>query len=265
MKTLFVALLFILLFVLPLVVLVFYTAAPGWSYPELFPSALSSRSPAYLWRQRQDVLVSLGSSFTYSALTVLFTFCTCLLPASVFARQEFKGKRLLESASLAPALVPAITFSVGVHFLFIKIGLADRLMGVVLVLTVFSYPYMLRALVAGFLAYGSEYDLCARNLGAGLLRRVIRVELPLLLPAVVAGGTVVFLVSFSEYFLVFLIGGGTVPSYTGYLFPFLNSSDRSIASLLTLVFMAVPILLFLLVDVLVAAVYRKRSMLEGTG
>jgi ABC-type Fe3+ transport system permease subunit len=124
---------------------------------------------------------------------------------------------------------------------------------------------MLRALVAGFLSHGSEYELCARNLGAGSFRRMARVELPLLLPAVVAGGTVVFLVSFSEYFLVFLIGGGSLPSYTGYLFPFLNSSDRSIASLLTLVFITVPILLFLFVDLLVAAMYRKRSMLEGRG
>lgn len=265
MKTPIAALLFLVVFVFPLLVLVFYTVAPGWSYPELVPSTISSRSLEYLTQQRREVLISLSSSFIYSALTVLLTFCICLLPASVFARQKFKGKRVLESISLAPALVPAITFSVGIHFLFIKFGLADRLIGVVLVLTVFSYPYMLRALIAGFLAYGPEYDLCARNLGAGLFRRMRRVELPLLLPAIVAGGTVVFLVSFSEYFLVFLIGGGSVPSYTGYLFPLLNSSDRSIASLLTLVFMAVPILLFLLIDVLVTMVYKKRNMLEGKG
>jgi ABC-type spermidine/putrescine transport system permease subunit II len=260
-----VILLFTGLFVLPLAVLVFYTVAPGWTYPQLLPPAVSGRSLEFLARRRAEVLVSLASSFTYSTLTVACTLGICLLPASVFARREFRGRRLLESLALAPALVPAITYSVGIHFLFIKVGLADRLAGVVLVLAVYSYPYMLRALVAGFLAFGPEHDLCARNLGAGPLRRVIRVELHLLLPAVAAGGTVVFLVSFSEYFLVFLIGGGAVPSYTGYLFPFLNSSDRSVASLLTLVFMAVPVLLFLCVDLLVAAAYRRRGMLEGRG
>ena len=91
--------------------------------------------------------------------------------------------------------------------------------------------------------------------------RLLKVELPLLLPSIVAGGTVVFLVAFSEYFLVFLIGGGTVNSYTGYLFPFLNSSDRSVASILSLIFMGIPILLFLIIDEAVTRVYKKRGMI----
>ena len=95
-----------------------------------------------------------------------------------------------------------------------------------------SYPYMLRALTAGYQAYGEQFDLCARNLGASSWRTLLAIELPLLLPALLAGATIVFLVAFSEYFLVFLIGGGTVPSYSGYIFPLLNSSDKSVASLL---------------------------------
>ena len=140
-------------------------------------------------------------------------------------------------------------------------GLSDTTVGIVFVLTIFSYPYMLRALTAGFMAYGEEYDICARNLGASLLQRLVRVEMPLLLPSIVSGGTVVFLVSFSEYFLVFLIGGGAVPSFTGYLFPFLNSSDRPISSILTLIFLLVPILLFLVIDLTVGRIYKRRAML----
>jgi ABC-type spermidine/putrescine transport system permease subunit II len=259
-KILFVLLL-LAIFVFPLIVLVMYTLAPGWSYPDLFPKIFHSSGIEYILQQHRWVIKSLLSSLLYSLSTVAVTFFISLLPASVFARVEFKSKKVIESMSLVPALVPAITFSVGIHYFFIKAGLADTLPGVVLVLSIFSYPYMLRSLVAGFLAYGTEYDLCAKNLGAGLFRRLVRVDLPLLLPSVVAGSMVVFLVAFSEYFLVFLIGGGTVLSYTGYLFPFLNSSDRSVASLLTLIFMIIPILLFLLIDETLNFVYKKRGML----
>jgi ABC-type spermidine/putrescine transport system permease subunit II len=117
---------------------------------------------------------------------------------------------------------------------------------------------MLRALTAGFIAYGEEYALCSKNLGAGFFRTLFHVELPLLLPSIISGGTIVFLVSFSEYFLVFLIGGGVVPSYSGYLFPFLNSSELSIASLLTLIFMIVPFILFMTIEVFLGFYYRKR-------
>jgi ABC-type sulfate transport system permease component len=119
---------------------------------------------------------------------------------------------------------------------------------------------MLRALMAGFQVLGSRYNLCAQNLGAGFWRTLFRVELPLLLPAVVAGGSVVFLVAFSEYFLVFLVGGGAVPSFTGYLFPLLTSSDRSLASLLTLGFLLVPLLLFLFLEMTITRIYRKKGM-----
>jgi putative spermidine/putrescine transport system permease protein len=105
----------------------------------------------------------------------------------------------------------------------------------------FSYPYMLRALVAEFQTMGEDYGICARNLGAGTLSIMLQIELPLLIPAVIAGGSVVFLVVFSEYFLVFLIGGGSIASFTGTLFPLLNSSNRSLAAILTLIFLCLPI------------------------
>jgi putative spermidine/putrescine transport system permease protein len=154
-----------------------------------------------------------------------------------------------------------MTFAMGLHFLFIKFSLAETLVGVVVMLAMFSYPYMFRALVAGFQTMGEDYRICARNLGAGTLAIVLQVELPLLIPAVVAGGSVVFLVAFSEYFLVFLIGGGSVASFTGTLFPLLSSSNRSLAALLTLIFLFLPILLFLVMDTAVVRLYRKRGMI----
>ena len=69
--------------------------------------------------------------------------------------------------------------------------------------------------------------------------------------------TIVFLVAFSDYFLVFLIGGGTVPSFSGYLFPFLNSTNWSLASGLTLLFILVPVLLFWILDLTINRLYRR--------
>lgn len=103
--------------------------------------------------------------------------------------------------------------------------------------------------------------MCARNLGAGPLAIMLKVELPLLIPAVIAGGSVVFLVAFSEYFLVFLIGGGSVDSFTGTLFPLLSSSNRSLAAVLTLIFLFLPIALFVIMDTTLLRLYRKMQMI----
>ena len=249
-----------LFFFIPLTAVLVYSFAGIWEFPQIAPARFNLRAVRYVAAQIRRIAGSLGMSFAYSITTVAATFIMCILPASVFARRHFGLKDVLETILLAPALLPSIAFSMGIHFVFIKVGLIDNFFGVVMVLAIFSYPYMLRALIAGFGAYGREYDICAENLGAGTLTRIRRVEIPLLLPSIVSGGTVVFLISFSEYFLVFLIGGGAVPSYTGYLFPFLNSADRQTGAALTMIFLIVPILLFMVIDLTVSRRYRKMGL-----
>lgn len=261
MKHLLTLLTLVLLFVLPVGVLLLTSLAPGWRFPQVWPANFSLKGIAYLVTHHEPILRSLGSSFSFSLLTVLLTIPMCLLPAAVFARIDFRGKALLEGLLLTPALVPPMTFAMGLHFVFIKLSLTETLLGVVILLAMFSYPYMFRALVAGFQTMGEDYRICARNLGASPLTIIWRVELPLLIPAVVAGGSVVFLVAFSEYFLVFLIGGGSVASFTGTLFPLLSSSNRSLAAILTLIFLFLPVVLFVVMDTALARFYRCKGML----
>jgi len=250
-----------LLFLLPVVALLLISLAPGWRFPEIWPHTFSMKGIVYLVRNHEKILTSLGSSFTFSLLTVLTTLPMCIFPAAVFARTAFPGKSLLEGLLLTPALVPPMTFALGLHYVFIKFSLTETMVGVVLLLAMFSYPYMFRALVAGFQTMGERYRICAGNLGAGKLTILLRVELPLLMPAVVAGGSVVFLVAFSEYFLVFLIGGGSVASFSGTLFPLLTSSNRSLAAILTLIFLFLPVALFFVVDATLMRIYRNKGMI----
>ncbi len=251
----------IFVFSVPVVILVFQAASLRWIWPEIIPRHYSCRSFRYLIHEGSALARNLFGSFLYSLLTVILTFLLSVAPASVIAREKFPGKILLQTVLLLPVLVPSITFAMGVHTFFIYLGLTDTFAGVVLVLTAFSYPYMLRALVEGYGAAGYRYSRAAKNLGAGKYAVLLGIELPLILPAAIAGGSIVFLVAFSEYFLVFLIGGGVVPSFSGYLFPFLLSTDRQTASLLSLVFLLVPIGLFFILDSTVLKLYRKRGMI----
>ncbi len=249
------------IFILPLLVLFFYSFSSMWKYPDIIPQRFDLHGARFTIMEFQGIFRGIFSSVMYSLSAAFLTFIMTVIPASIFARRHFPFRYLLEGLFLAPALIPAMSFATGVQFIFIKIGLSDTFPGVVLILSLVSYPYMLRALTAGFQAYGEEYVQCASNLGAGRLMILIRIEIPLLIPAIISGGSVAFLVAFSEYFLVFLIGGGSVPSYTGYLFPLLISSDRSAASTLTLIFLVVPLLLFAVTDGFILRSYRKKGVL----
>ena len=248
-----------LLFLAPAAALLFTAFGEGWSFPALLPERVSLRALRFIGERIRPIALALFSSTAYSLATVVLALLISLLPARALARFSFPGHHLLDALLLVPALLPSMIFSMGIHLIFLRIGLSDTYTGVILVLTVFSYPYMLRALISGYLRIPEEYAVTARNLGASFFRMLLRVETPMLLPSIAAGGSVVFLVAFSEYFLVFLIGGGAVHSYTGYLVPFLQSSDHSIGAGLTLLFLTVPLGGFVLLEMATSHMYRKRG------
>ena len=49
-------------------------------------------------------------------------------------------------------------------------------------------------------------------------------------------------------------------SSEGTLFPLLTSSNRSLAAALTLIFLFIPVLLFVLIDATLMRAYRKKGM-----
>ncbi len=247
-----------------IVVLVFFTLPVAllvlYSLNVRYGSVPSLRAWLYLAGQYRTFGAALVSSLAYGLSAVALVFAACVIPAKAIARSSRSGTAVLEAVLLTPALLPSITFAIGVHQLFIRAGLVDTWLGVLLVLSFVAYPYMLRALIAAYESIDPAYEQCARNLGAGMFQTFRLVELPFLLPGAAAGGSVVFLVAFSDYFLVFLIGGGIVPAYTSYLVPFIRAADYSIASALSIVFLLVPIALFVAQDRLLTLVLRRRGM-----
>lgn len=241
-------------FLLPVVVLLWTSLNPRGG------AEVTLRAWRYLTAERRTFLRALFSSVGLGFGAVGVAFVACVLPAKAIARSTGTYVTVVEAILLTPALVPSITFAIGVHQLFIRAGMVDSWPGVLLILSFVSYPYMLRALIASYETIDFGYEQCARNLGAGAMRTFLLVELPFLLPGAVAGASVVFLVAFSDYFLVFLIGGGIVPAFTAYLVPFIRSADHSISSALSIVFLLVPVALFVLQDRALTLLMRRRGM-----
>ncbi|MDC7225990.1 MAG: ABC transporter permease subunit [Spirochaetales bacterium] len=250
----------ILVFILPVLLLLMLAFSSAWRFPGPGPVAFSLRAFRYVFFQSPGFFQSILSSTFYSICTVILSLTLCILPARALAWEDFPLKRVVEGLLLSPVLLPVMTFSMGIHILMLKWGLTGTAAGIVVVLTLFNYPYMLRSLISGYQQFPRTMTETASNLGAPWHYTLVRVELPQLIPAIAAGAPVVFLTAFSEYFLVFLIGGGAVPSLSGYLFPFISGSDYPVSSLIVIIFIILPLLLFTLLDSVVYAVYKKRSL-----
>ena len=251
---------FFLLVLFPFLLLLLGSFSGRWPYPRVFPETLSFRGWHFVAESFGPILKSLGTSTLYSFCSALLSVVLCWYPAKFLARTRFPAEGVLEALLLSPALLPSISFSMGIQVVYIVIGISDTFAAVVLVLALTSYPYVLRSLKTGFLAFPSQYNECAANLGARHMQQLLQVELPVVLPSVFSGAFIAFLVAFSEYFLVFLIGGGRVAGYTGYLVPFITGSDRNVASVLTLLFLVVPLSLFLFQELFLRVYYSRKGI-----
>ena len=58
----------------------------------------------------------------------------------------------------------------------------------------------------------------------------------------------IYLISFSQYFLTMLIGGGRIVTYPMIMFPYIQSGDRNIAALYSMVFLIVSIMVLILIE-----------------
>ena len=99
-----------LIFLFPLLVLVLYSFSGQWAFPSLLPDTMNFRTVLYLKENAGQILIHIGSSFAYSISAVGLSIIYSLLPAEFLSRNEFTGKKLIESLLLAPAVLPVMTF-----------------------------------------------------------------------------------------------------------------------------------------------------------
>ncbi len=97
-------------------------------------------------------------------------------------------------------------FLVFVHLLtFIQLGTMAQAIGHI----TFSLVFVLIIVRGRLLAIGPEYEEAARDLGASQLQAVRLALLPMLVPAIVASGIVVFAISMDDFVITQFLSSGT--------------------------------------------------------
>ncbi len=226
---------------LPLLPLLAWAISGQWRYPALLPPQLSGRGVALV--TDPGVLAALLTSVGIGTAVAVIATAVGFGAGRALGLYAFRGRRLATVLLLAPALVPTIAVTLGIQVFFIRFGLADTVAGVVLVQLVPTVPYAGLVLAAAFANFDTDLEDQARMLGAGPLRRLVLVTLPTLRPAVAVAAYLSFLISWSEYILTLLVGGGTVRTLPLLLFAAIGTADYSAAAALALVLTLPPLAL----------------------
>ena len=232
----------------PIVILLIWTFTSQWPWPNLLPTAYSLRAIKEVFAPYAKVFSTLFSSILLSLSVAVLSAIVGTMTARALVFYNFSGKGLIDFLSISPNLVPSTVFAMGIHVIFIRMSLADTVLGVILVHLIYTLPYSINIMKDLTKSIGSQMELQAYVLGASSLKSFIYITLPLLTPGILASISMAYITSFSQYFITLLIGGGKVKTFSVLMVPLIAKGDRSLSSAYALVFVISTLLVFVIID-----------------
>lgn len=231
---------------IPIGTVLLNSVASRWFWPSLLPAEWTLRAWSYVVSGSGGIGSALVTS-TALALAVTGSAVALALPAArALALHTFRGKRVVLFALLLPMLAPPLAAAMGLHAVFLQLGLADSFIGVVLVHLIAAVPYATFVLAGTFSGFDPEWEAQARTLGANSWSVWTRITFPAIAPGLALAAILAFVVSWSQYVLTLLVGGGRVLTVPLVLVAFQRGGDEAVAAALSIVFVTPPLLLFAL-------------------
>ncbi len=158
-------------------------------------------------------------------LSTLLSLVIGIPGAYILARYEFPGRRVVQSLTVVPFVLPAITVALGFILFFGNNGTLNHflmwifhlhhpplyllysLTGIVLAHAFYNAPIVMRTVGAAWSGIDPTFHEAAAALGAGRTRRAIEITAPLLIPAILSSSALVFIFTFLSFPIVLTLGG----------------------------------------------------------
>ena len=154
-------------------------------------------------------LPALMNSLLIAAATTLIATPLGTLAALGLVRMEFRLRPLFVSLLISPIIVPGIITAIGMYFVYSPLGLTNSYVGLILAHTVLATPFVVIVVLAALEGFDPNVMRAGASLGAPPITVFLRIVLPSILPAVVAGAVFAFATSFDEIITAIFLAGPT--------------------------------------------------------
>jgi multiple sugar transport system permease protein len=158
----------------------------------------------YIPSTARELIPSMWNSLVVALSVVLLNLVVAVPAAYAMAKIRFIGRSSSIYFMLTTRVIPDIALVVP-FFLFIRtLGLLDHLGSLVITYLAITVPFSVFILVGYFESLPDELDKAARVDGCSRLQTLLRVYVPLAMPALVAVVLFTFLTSWNEFLLALM-------------------------------------------------------------
>ena len=160
--------------------------------------------------QNAEILEGLTNTLLVALGATLFATILGTLIAIGIAR--YFRSSLLEAFSLAPAILPDIVLGIGLLVFYVLVGIGLGLHSVLLAHVVFGMAFVAAVVTARLSQTDPSLEEASRDLGASSIATFLRITVPSLAPAIIAGALLVFTLSLDEFVIAFFTDGPSTPT-----------------------------------------------------
>ena len=235
-----------------LAALAVWSVTQRWRFPDIWPSTLTLR----FWTQRwEDWWPLIENTLALALLSSLLAVASALVWLELERHRQVPR---LDGLWYVPLFIPQVCVLLGWQAGALLIGADAQFSTLVWAHWVYALPYALLVLAGPWRALDPGFERQAQLLGAGYLRRLGRVRIPLLLRALLSAWAVAMSVSIAQYLPTLLLGAGRFPTLTTELVTSFGGVDRRVIGTLASLQMLLPWLAFALALAIPAGLYRRR-------
>ena len=159
---------------------------------------------------------ALNSLIVAFVSTILATMIATAAALALARGGSFKGKTVSFGLTTLPLIVPEIVTAVATLMFFSAIGLNVGLGNLIIAHTVFCIPFAFMPIRARLEGLDTNLEQAACDLYATDWQAFRYVTLPLLMPGILAGATLAFVISIDDFIISLMVSGAgttTLPVY----------------------------------------------------
>ncbi|HIE75030.1 MAG: ABC transporter permease [Acidiferrobacteraceae bacterium] len=164
-----------------------------------------------------DIQKAVWNSLIVATVATVFATAIATIGALVLARGgNFRGKTVSLGLITLPLMVPEIVTAVAVLIFFSAIGMNLGLGNVIIAHITFCIPFAFMPIRARLEGMDTTLEQAGRDLYASQWETFRFVTMPLLMPGIVAGAMLAFVISMDDFIITLMVGGAgstTLPVY----------------------------------------------------
>lgn len=190
-------------------------------------------------------------SLQVATICVLVALPSGTLAGIALSRYRIRGGNMIQIYLLLPFTIPLIGSGIGLMLAFGDAGLLGNLWPVGLATAVINLPFMIWAVSSSASSLDPDLELAAQSCGAGPVQTFLNVTLPAVMPGVITGSLLMFILSLNEFLVSLLLVDARIVTLPVQIYNSIRSIITPDLAAVSVVFIAVALSAIIALDRLV--------------